>query len=70
MMHRNVNKFRFSKTPQIIPLLPNIPKVNKMLYKKKDENLQEKKKIEKFYREKVHWKVLKNGAALLHFLLP
>ena len=41
-----------------------------MLYKKKDENLQEKKKIEKFYREKVHWKVLKNGAALLHFLLP
>ena len=41
-----------------------------MLYKKKDENLQEKKKIEKFYREKVHWKVPKNGAALLHFLLP
>ena len=35
-------------------LLLNIPKVNKMLYKKKDENLQEKKKIEKFYREKVH----------------
>ena len=26
-------------------LLPNIPKVNKMLYKKKDENLQEKRKL-------------------------